>query len=124
MALSDYERKMLEQLEAQLADDDPTLAQSLATDEHAPTATAFSPKHLVIGLIVAVLGLLIVLGGVAAEIILVGVLGFVVVFAGLWYLSEGVTKVAVPAGGQAPRRSQGPSFMEQQMEQWRKRQQG
>lgn len=121
MALSDYERKMLEQLEAQLADDDPTLAQSLAADESGPTHTSVSPKHLVVGLIVAVIGLLVVLGGIAVEVIALGVVGFVIVFAGLWYLSEGMVKV--PAGNRKAKSSRDSSFMEKQMEEWRRRQQ-
>lgn len=123
MALSEYERKMLENLEAQLADDDPKLAESLASKQAGPTQTTISPKHLVVGLIVAVVGLLVVLGGVASEIILVGVLGFAVVFGGLWYLSEGMTRVEAPAGARRKPRSR-TSFMEQQMEEWRRRQQG
>ncbi|MCI7305636.1 MULTISPECIES: DUF3040 domain-containing protein [Trueperella] len=122
MALSDYERRMLEQLEAQLVDDDPRLAQSLASKEREATQTSLSPKHLVIGLIVAVLGLLVVLGGVASELVPLGVAGVVVVFAGLWYLSAGMTKVS---GEAKPRKQAGRSdFMERQMEQWRKRQEG
>lgn len=122
MALSDYERRMLEQLEAQLTDDDPHLAQSLKSEERGAVLTSFSPKHLVIGLIVAVLGLLVVLGGVASEVVIVGVAGVVVVFGGLWYLSAGMTKVSAPA---APRKQAGQSdFMERQREQWRKRQEG
>ncbi|VEI12610.1 DUF3040 domain-containing protein [Trueperella bialowiezensis] len=124
MALSEYERRMLEKLEEQLLDDDPKLAESLASKKPTATQTAVSPKNLVIGLIVAVVGLLIVLGGVAAEIIVVGVLGFLVVFGGLWYLSEGFTRVEAPAdSGPSPRKSRS-SFMEQQLEEWRKRQQG
>ena len=124
MALSDYERKMLEQLEAQLADDDPKLAESLASNENSAKQAAVSPKHLVVGLIVAVVGLLIVLGAVAIEIIPLGVLGFLVVFGGLWYLSAGMTRVEAPAGAARPQRQSRASFMEQQMEEWRKRQQG
>ncbi|MGV4415836.1 DUF3040 domain-containing protein [Trueperella pyogenes] len=123
MALSDYERRMLEQLEAQLADDDPKLAESLAPEDAGFTRTAMSPKHLVVGLIVAVLGLMIVLGGVAGEMVVVGVLGVLGVFGGLWYVSEGVRKVAGEAGTPRKDRGSNSSFMEKQMEEWRKRQQ-
>lgn len=124
MALSDYERKMLEQLEAQLADDDPKLAESLAAKESSAMQTAISPKHLVVGLIVAVVGLLVVLGAVAIDQIVLGIAGFLVVFGGFWYLAAGMERVKAPAGsGQAQRKSR-TSFMEQQMDEWRKRQQG
>ncbi|MFP7695977.1 DUF3040 domain-containing protein [Trueperella sp. LYQ143] len=123
MALSDYERKMLEQLEAQLKDDDPSLADSLAPTKESTGATqmAFSPKHLVLGLIISVVGLLIVLGGVSIESVIVGVLGFFVVFAGMWYLSCGAKRV--PAVAREQRQRSTLSFMEKQMEEWRKRQQ-
>lgn len=124
MALSDYERKMLEQLEAQLADDDPKLAESLASKESPATQAAISPKHLVVGLIVAVVGLLIVLGAVAIDLIPLGVVGFIVVFAGLWYLVGGMSRVEAPAGATRASRASRTSFMEQQMDEWRKRQQG
>ncbi|MDO5025570.1 MAG: DUF3040 domain-containing protein [Trueperella sp.] len=121
MGLSDYEKQMLQQLEEQLTGEDPKLATALAPEDGEHTRTAFSPRHLVIGLIVAVLGLAVAVVGVMSELILVGVAGFVIVFAGFWYVSMGMTKVA--AGPVKRQKSARLSFMEKQAQEWLKRQQ-
>lgn len=121
MGLSDYERQMLQQLEEQLTGENPKLATALAPEEDARMRTAFSPRHLVIGLIVAVLGLIVSVVGVMSEIILVGVVGFIIVFGGFWYVSMGMTRV--PAGPAKEKKSSGLSFMEKQAQEWIRRQQ-
>lgn len=120
MALSEHERRMLEELEAQLHDEDPKFADALAP-ESGPTEWKFSPRHLVIGLLIAVLGLAIVLGGVATELIIVGVVGVIVVFIGFYYIAQGTTKVAVSASGRSAPKQGRSSFMDQQAQEWRKR---
>ena len=76
MPLSEYERKMLEELEAQLADEDPSFADTLKPEPPAAVAPMrLSIRHLVLGLLIAVLGIAILVGGIALEIVLVGVLG-------------------------------------------------
>lgn len=50
--------------------------------------------------------------------VVVGVLGVLVVFGGLWYVSEGVRKVAGEAGTPRKDRGSNSSFMEKQMEEW------
>ena len=135
MALTDDERRMLEQLEAQLANDDPSFAEALAVD-NSENGMSFgiSPKHLVVGLVIAVLGLFVVLAGVAAEIISLGIAGAVIVFLGFWYLSSGMGKgrpSAVSLGESAPVRPSmngknahtTDSFMERQAQAWGKRRQ-
>ncbi|USR80021.1 DUF3040 domain-containing protein [Arcanobacterium pinnipediorum] len=116
MALSDYERQMLEQLEAQLKGDDPTLAESLGTEDLEHTRLALSIRHLVLGLIVAVIGLGVVVVSVASELIIVGIVGGVTVWLGLMYIVRGMSRVGVEAGGHAqrPTSHSGESFMERQ----------
>lgn len=122
MALTDEERKMLEQLEAQLANEDPSFVQALADDEQAPEAYGVSPRHLVLGLIAAVLGLIVVLAGVIVEIVPIGIVGAIIVFGGFWYLAAGFGKRPVAAakepGNSSPNRS---SFMERQAQAWERR---
>ncbi|QJC21603.1 DUF3040 domain-containing protein [Arcanobacterium buesumense] len=118
MALSDYERKMLEQLEAQLKGEDPKLAESLAPEDLHQTRMALSARHLVLGLIAAVSGLGIVAAGVATEFISVGVVGAVVVWLGLMYIIQGMSQVTVETGKASkvhkPTGRQAQDFMERQ----------
>ena len=58
MPLSEYERKMLEELEAQLADEDPSFADTLKPEPPAASVPMrLSLRHLVLGLLIAVLGI-------------------------------------------------------------------
>ena len=71
MPLSDHEQRVLEQLERQLNADDPRLATRLA-DSGRP---AVSVRRVVLGAVLAVVGLAVVLAGVSTQLVLVGVLG-------------------------------------------------
>ncbi len=122
MALSEYEREMLEALEGQLADEDPNLAQKLAPQTAAPLMWTIVPRNLVFGLMIAVLGLGVTLAGVNAAILPLGFLGVAVVFAGFWYLGSGLRQKP----GKAPQaKPQVPtvSFMEKQAQEWLRRMQ-
>lgn len=125
MALSDYERRMLEELEAQLTDDDPKFAEALAPEDGGDTRLAISPRHLVFGLIGAVVGLLVVVAGIATELIIIGVAGVIMVFLGLWYVVGGTKQVPVAAGSKPTRpQAGGPGFMEKQAQEWMRRREG
>lgn len=128
MALSDYERKMLEELENQLSDEDPSFAEALAPEGAAgnsvPGEFTIAPRNLVLGLLIIILGLGVMIGGVAIEQVLVGILGVAVIFAGFWYLSNGIKRTA---GKARPKKASGgpagPSFMEKQAQEWLRRMQ-
>ncbi|XCB30342.1 DUF3040 domain-containing protein [Arcanobacterium hippocoleae] len=125
MALSDYERQMLADLESQLNGEDVRFTETLAAESGAPMRWAVSAKNLIFGLIMAVVGLAVVMGGVALEIVPVGVLGVIVVFAGFWYISAGIVKK--PGGGGSLHLNSKPKgggqgdFMQRQAEEWLKR---
>lgn len=126
MALSEYERQMLADLESQLSGEDPKFGEALAHDSSAPMHWTISAKKLILGLIIAMLGLGIVLGGVALELVSVGVLGVIVVFLGFWYISTGIVKKPGQGGGNArphPRPKIGGQgdFMQRQAEEWLRR---
>lgn len=126
MPLSEYERKMLEELEAQLADEDPKFADTLKPEP--PEASApmrLSIRHLVLGLLVAVAGIAVLVAGIGFELVIVGVLGVVIMFGGFWYITEGFHAGPVGSGRQKkPRPSSGDSFMSRQAEQWQRRRDG
>ena len=96
MALSEYERKMLEELEAQLSDEDPGFADTLKP-KPSPKAAArqVSIRHLVLGLLVVFGGIAVLTLGVSAEMEIVGLLGIVVMFLGTWYMTAGVKSFPV-----------------------------
>lgn len=81
MPLSEHEQRLLEQMEQQLYDDDPKLAGRLAEDP----GRAHTRKRLILGALVLLLGLGLVVLGVAASQIWIGGVGFLVMVAGVGY---------------------------------------
>ena len=80
MPLSDRERKQLEELEADLAADDPQLAQRLSTGSirfRFKAGTYF-------GTLVCLIGLALLITGVSTQIIALGVGGFLLMGAGTY----------------------------------------
>lgn len=75
MPLSEYERRVLDQMERQLQSDDPKLASSLQSG-----SGSGAKRWLLVGLGVAV-GIAVLVTGAATGQTVVGVLGFVLMFA-------------------------------------------
>lgn len=129
MALSEREQELLAQLEKQL-NDDPAFASTMTGPQPlvAPAVTS-SPRNLVIGALVAVVGLGVIIAGVSTKIILLGVLGFVLAAAGV-YCATTAPKGAKAAGGgasarPAPSKAKGNSrFMQNLENKWDERQGG
>lgn len=79
MPLSEYEQRVLEQMERALESDDPRLATTLQRSSRR------SPLRYVIAGLCVVLGLVLLVIGVASSLTLLGVAGFVLMFAGVVY---------------------------------------
>ena len=79
MPLSEHEQRLLEQIERALVDDDPKFASSVRSGDRRLKAR----RKLQIGFLLLVVGLGVMLGGVVAQQIPVGILGAVVMFTGL-----------------------------------------
>src|SRR6478735_9011167 len=94
MPLSEHEQKLLEQLEKQLNEDDPKFASSMGS----VSGRSWSTRHLVIGVLATLAGVLLLLTGVWTQIILVGVVGFVVMGAGVYYATMRSTGVGKGRG--------------------------
>lgn len=128
MPLSEHEQRMLDQLEAQLRTDDPRLATQMAEARRDPLPV----KRIVIGAVLAVVGLIVIVLGVANQLILVGVLGVGVVGAGIFLLTtrpRGSAAAAAPSGGASSPAPRGPrgrgDFMGRLERRWdERRQQG
>ncbi|ACZ22205.1 hypothetical protein Sked_22900 [Sanguibacter keddieii DSM 10542] len=131
MPLSEYEQRVLEQMERELTSDDPRLATSMKT-----TSQRSSVRYVIagVGLVVGLLGLVI---GAAQSLPVVGVIGFVVMFSAVAYAFAQPSKQSGPVGvvsadgsvtpaakGQKPRRT-GKSgkapFMQRMEDRWDKR---
>ncbi|HSL36213.1 MULTISPECIES: DUF3040 domain-containing protein [Micrococcaceae] len=122
MPLSEHEQKLLEQLEKQLHEDDPKFASSMGSD----AGRSWSTRHLVIGVLATLAGVVLLLFGVTIQNIFVGVLGFVVMGAGVYYATmRGAAAGKAKASG-AARKSGKPrsSFMSNLEERWDERHRG
>ena len=129
MALSEHEQQLLDQLEKQLRNEDPRFAQNIS-QTHSPAGIALSPKHLVTGTLVLVVGLAIALGSVffltSPLSIVGGVLGFFLMVGGAYYgfavasasKSEGTGSKAQSSANK-PHKNSG--FMNRVEERWDKR---
>lgn len=122
MPLSEHEQKLLEQLEKQLHEDDPKFASSMGSDP----GRSWSTRHLVIGVLATLAGILLLLIGVWMQNIFVGVLGFVVMGAGVYFAT--MRSAAAGGGksgdpGEKPRKTRS-SFMSNLEERWDERHRG
>jgi hypothetical protein len=117
MPLSEREQKLLEQLEQQLNAEDPSFATSMSETG----ATRFSTSRLVAGVVTAAVGLGALLWGVSQQFIWLGIIGFVVMAAGV-YVATGRSKqpVAGSTKGAGGSRKNSP-FMEGLEQRWEER---
>lgn len=126
MALSEDERKMLEELEAQLSDHDPHFAQNLRQEPDAMqgpgSSVHLSLRNVVLGLLGTVAGIAVLVAGVAFEFVVIAVLGVAIIFGGLWYLSSGIHRSEGVI--RAPKMSTFGDFMEKQARAWERRASG
>lgn len=84
MALSEHEQRLLDQLEQQLHAEDPKFANSMASS----AGRGISTRRIVLGALVVVAGIAVLLLGIAARTGLglgIGVLGFLIMGAGVYY---------------------------------------
>ena len=128
MPLSEYEQRVLEQMERQLTSDDPRLANTLTQRGHRPFG-----RYVIAG-VGASVGLLLLVLGAANSLPWLGVIGFVVMFAAVAFAfaaphrssghrsgprgvvqSDGQVKPATPAARQKS------SFMSRLEERWERR---
>ena len=93
MALTEYEKKILEQMEASLREEDPALASQMsapAVEEDPELARGpRAPRRIALGLTGAVLGMVVLVAAVSLGYsilsILLGVAGFALTVAGILY---------------------------------------
>ena len=120
MPLSEYEQRVLEQMERQLRSDDPKLASTL--NSRAGSAT----RTWLIASVGGLAGLGMLIGGAASGMTWLGVLGFVTMFGAALVAFSGPRKRPTPVKGVAPAKGQSPaakkaSFLSRVEERWERR---
>ena len=134
MPLSDHEQRLLEQMERALYAEDPKFATSMRN----PRGAAGDKRRAAVGVVGFLLGMGLLLTGVASHLVIVGVLGFLAMLGGIW-LAVVALRPAPPnanpaAAGAAPKsprparpsrarrpRSSGESLSQRMEERWRRR---
>ncbi len=118
MALSDYEKQVLEEMEAQFDHQPSSFRDHVREDAHSPRSSSkLSPKRVAAGSLMIVAGLLILVAAVSLGYsvisLIVGVAGFLFMLGGAWYALQ--TPRAARSGGKRA------SFMQRQEERWDRR---
>ena len=119
MALSDYEKRVLAEMEQHLRQQDPELADTMAASlpepavvEEPTRSKPLSPRKIALGSIMAAVGLAILLVGVGMSAtwltILLGALGFALMVGGILYALTPSSKAGTDTSGPY-RGSGGPS---------------
>lgn len=120
MALSDRERRLLAEMEAALASDDPRLQSTLSGGDTA-TLIRKAPKSALAGLALIVAGIAILFTGLISQIAPIGIGGFIVSLSGLLMLLRAVSQKGLPSvSGRVKSRGQG-SFGARLQDRWDQR---
>jgi Protein of unknown function (DUF3040) len=95
--LSEHEQRLLEQMERALYAEDPKFATSMRSAR----GSSGDRRRIAIGVIGLLVGLGLLVAGVAAKLVIVGVLGFLAMLGGLW--------LAISALRASPEQAAGPT---------------
>lgn len=118
MPLSEYEQRVLEQMERQLRSDDPKLASAL----HGRGVSRV--RIWILSAIGGLAGLGMLIGGAAAALPVLGVVGFVVMFGSVLLVFSRPGRRSVDraaAGGPAPAKSKKQGMLSRFEERWERR---
>lgn len=138
MALSDYEKQVLAQMEAQLHNEDPKMADRMRqTSTKVSGPAASRPRRVAFGVVLVLVGAVVLIGGLIATPYLkgfeflgtaIGVLGFVVIVLGVLKIfgvgSKSPESKPAPRSQPAGASASHASFMDRQNERWDRRQHG
>lgn len=126
MPLSDHEQRLLEQMERALYAEDPKFADALRKSRSA----TMDRKGVALGAVGILVGLALLVSGVATQIVVLGILGFIGMLGGAFLSYRAVTKTAeegeAGTAGAAPRaprpsKQSGGGFMNRLEERWQQR---
>ena len=125
MPLSEQEQRLLEEMERNLYRNDADFVHAVG----GVRGRRPNYRAIVLGVLLAVAGVGALIAGVALNILVIGIVGFALMFAGvLIAISPGKSGAAAPAPneGSAPqsKRRSGGGFMDRMNERWDRRQEG
>ena len=119
MPLSEYEQRVLEEMEQQLRSDDPKLADAISG------AAVRRPRNVIVGTLLGLAGIGLLVGGVATHVvalgIILGLVGFLAMFAGVMLAISRPKRVPPPAAaGKVREQREKPSggFMSKLEDRW------
>ena len=116
MALSDYEKQVLEEMEAQFGSQPASFSDHSRPNANVEQQPArLSPRKVAAGALMIVAGLLVLIAAVSLGYsVIVGVAGFLLMVGGAWY-------ALTAKGSSSSSGKKRSSFMERQQEQWDRR---
>lgn len=125
MPLSEQEQRLLEEMERNLYRNDADFVHAVG----GVRGRRPNYRSIVVGVLLAVAGVGALIAGVALQLLIIGVVGFALMFAGvLVALSPGKSGAASPAPSEGPsshgKRRSGGGFMDRMNDRWDRRQEG
>ncbi|MCD2441918.1 DUF3040 domain-containing protein [Agromyces sp. SYSU K20354] len=124
MPLSEQEQRLLEEMERNLYRNDADFVHAVG----GVRGRRPNYRAIVLGVLLAVAGVGALIAGVALQLLIVGIVGFALMFAGvLIAITPGKTGAAAPApteAAQQGKRRSGGGFMDRMNDRWDRRQEG
>ena len=114
MPLSEQEQRLLDEMERNLYQNDADFAARVS-GRGRPSYTS-----IVLGVLVGLAGVILLLVGVSTQLIFVGIIGFIVMFAGVLLAISGPRHARAAATPSAPE-ARKVSFMDRMNERWERR---
>jgi len=105
--LSEHEQRLLEQMERALYAEDPKFATSMRSAR----GGSGDRRRVAVGVVALLVGLGLLLAGVAAKLVVVGVIGFLAMLGGLWLAINALRPVPEAAAGPAAGGTGGPTHI-------------
>ncbi|HIZ38146.1 MAG TPA: DUF3040 domain-containing protein [Candidatus Ruania gallistercoris] len=116
MPLSEYEQRVLEEMEQQLRSDDPKLADTISG------AAVRRPRNVVLGTLLGLAGIGLLVAGAATSYVVLGIVGFLAMFAGVMLAISRPKRVAAPPAEASNvhelKRKQSGGFMSKLEDRW------
>ena len=119
MPLSEHEQRMLEQMERALYEEDPRFAAAI---RDTPVPASRARRGAGLGVLVAALGVVAMVGGLVINLPIISILGFIAVVAGTYIAVLGVATEGRAAKGPRPPKSAG--FLKSAEDRFRNRRDG
>lgn len=125
MPLSEQEQRLLEEMERNLYRNDADFVHAVG----GVRGRRPNYRAIVLGVLLAVAGVGALIGGVASQILIIGIVGFALMFAGvLIAITPGKRGAAAPAPDESPssgaKPRSGAGFMDRMNDRWDRRQEG